>query len=228
MPPTDTPALNRQTRTVASSTVHEGPPATGSGSAGRGHASKSRAMDPGRGAVVMAINGNQNVVRVRESGRGMGVEVTERDHDDDREQGERCDQPSRPITTRQGPNLHQGCRTGGVSRPKASTYTPSHNSSHTPASDKSRHINQIPTQHTTPRCRKKVQGGSRGATLPNPCGLRTRQVFLRHTCRVGSLPSKVSLREGDWGHRKTPCLGLLAVHSGTEPEHLHAASRAEA
>ena len=31
----------------------------------------------------MAINGNQKVVR--ESGRGMGVEVTERDHDDGRE-----------------------------------------------------------------------------------------------------------------------------------------------
>ena len=31
------------------------------------------------------INGNQKVARVRESGRGMGVEVTERDHDNDRE-----------------------------------------------------------------------------------------------------------------------------------------------
>ena len=33
--------------------------------------------------------------RVSKSGRGMGVEVTERDHDDDRQR--RCDRPCRPI-----------------------------------------------------------------------------------------------------------------------------------
>ena len=153
----------------------------------------------------MAINGNQKVARVRENGRGMGVEVTERDHDEHTERDEGCDQPCRPIRTRQRLNLHRRCRTRGVSSTRASTYTPSHTSSHNPVPDKSLHINQIPTQHTLPHVRKKVRAEGRGATLPNPCGLRTRQVFLRHTCRVGSLPSKVSLREGDWGHRKTPC-----------------------
>ena len=42
----------------------------------------------------MVISGNQKkVARVTESGRGMGVEVTERDHDDNRERDEGCDQP---------------------------------------------------------------------------------------------------------------------------------------
>ena len=62
----------------------------------------------------------------------------------DRDQGDRCDQSGRPITTRQGPNLHQICRTGGVSRPRASTYTPSHTSSHNPVSDKVLPYHQIP------------------------------------------------------------------------------------
>ena len=143
-----------------------------------------------------------------EIGRGIGVEVTERDHDDDREQGGRCDQPGRPITTRQGPNLHQRCRTGGVSRPGASIYTPSHTSSHTPISDKSFHINQIPTKPTTPRCRKLVQGVSRGATHRKTGVLRTRQVFLCHTCRAGSLPLKSSLA----GRRFRPVSGPAGRH----------------
>ena len=152
--------------------------------------SKSRATDPDREATVTVIDGNQRGARVRESGRGMGVEVIERGHDDDSEQDERCDQPGHAITTRQGQNLHPRCRTGGVSGPRVSIYTPSHTSSHTPVSDKPFHINQIPTQHTTPRCRRLVQGGSRGATHRKTAVLRTRQVFLRHTCRAGSLPSR--------------------------------------
>ncbi len=55
---------------------------------------------------VTATNGNQEAESVTETGRRIGVEVTERDHDDDGEQGERCDQPGRPTTTRHGPNLH--------------------------------------------------------------------------------------------------------------------------
>ena len=51
----------------------------------------------------------------------------------------------------------------------------------------------IPTQPTTPRCRRLGQGGSRGATHRKPGGFRTRQVFLRHTCRAGSLPNESSL-----------------------------------
>ncbi len=44
-----------------------------------------------------------------------------------------------------------------------------------------------------------------GATLPKTSGLRPRQVFLRHTCRVGSLPSQVSLREGFTAARVGRC-----------------------
>ena len=54
-------------------------------------------------------------------------------------------------------NLHQRCRTGGGSRPRASTYPPSHTSSHTPTSDKSFHINQIPT---TPTLKESLREGS--------------------------------------------------------------------
>ena len=159
--------------TVTSSAVRKNP---GSGAAERDGASKSRATDPGRGAAVTVIDGNQKVARVRKSGRGMGVGVTERDHD--------------------GSKLHQRCRTGGVTSPRVSTYTPSHTSTYTPVPAKSLHINQIPTQHTTLTCRKWVQGRGWGATLPKTCGFPIRQVFLRHTCRVGSLPSKSSLQEG--------------------------------
>ena len=38
--------------------------------------------------MVTVIDGHQRVVRVRESGRETGVEVTERNHDDDRERVE--------------------------------------------------------------------------------------------------------------------------------------------
>ena len=48
-------------------------------------AGKRRAMDPGREGEVTVIDGNQKVARARTSGRGMGVEVLDRDLDDDRE-----------------------------------------------------------------------------------------------------------------------------------------------
>lgn len=143
----------------------------------------------------MAINGNQKVARVTESGRGMGVDVTERDHDENTERDEGCDQPCRPITTRQRLNLQQRCRTRGVSSTRASTYTPSHTSSFTPAPDKSLPINQIPTQHALPHVRKKVRGEGRGATHRKPAGFRSRRVFLRHIRRAGSLPSKSPVQE---------------------------------
>ena len=175
---------------------------TGTGAAGRASASKTRATDPGRGAAVTVTDGIQQVARVRQSGRGTGVEVTERDdgviHPAARSQHDR------------GSNLHRRCRTRGVSSPKVSIYTPSHTSSHTPAPDKSFHIRQIQTTHTTPRCRKKVQGGSRGATLPKTCGFRTRQVFLRHTRRVGSLPS-VTVPAGRLRGRSQPIAGSLSA-----------------
>ncbi len=154
---------------------------------------KSRATDPGRGAAVTVIDGKQRVARVSESARGSGVEVTERDHDDDRERVQGVINPPARSQHDRGSNLHQRCRTGGVSSPRGAIYTPSHTSTYSPVPAKSLHINQIPTQHTTPRCRNWVQGGGRGATPRKTGVLRTRQVFLRHTCRAGSLPSESSL-----------------------------------
>ena len=133
---------------------------------------------------------------MRESGHWSGIEVTERNRDHDRERRRRCDQSCRPITTRQGSNLHLRYRTGGVSRPKLSIYTPSHTSTYMAVPSKSLHINQIQTQHTIPRCCNWVQGGHWGATHRKTTVLRIRPAFLCHTRRVGSLPSKVSLREG--------------------------------
>ncbi len=134
---------------------------------------------------------------MRESGRGSGVEVTERGHDDDRKRVEGVISPAARSQHDRGSNLHRRCRTGGVSSPRVSIYTPSHTSTYSPVSAKSLHINQIQTHHPTPRCRKLVQGGGRGATPRKTGVLRTRQVFLRHTCRVGSLPSKLSFQEGE-------------------------------
>jgi len=169
---------------------------TGSGAAGRASAHKSRATDPGRGAAVTVTDGKPRVARVRESARGSGVQVTERDHEDHRERVEGVINPAAGSQHDGGSNLHQRCRAGGVSSPRGAIYTPSHTSTYSPVPAKSLHINQIPTQHTTPRCRNWVQGGGRGATPRNTGVLRTRHVFLRHSCRIGSLPSKVSLREG--------------------------------
>ena len=41
-------------------------------------------------------------------------------------------------------------------------------------------------------------------SLPNPCGLRPRQVFLRHTCRAGSLLYNSSILEGCAGEPWRP------------------------
>ena len=183
---------------------------TGSGAAGRASASKSRATAPGRGAAVTGIDGQQRVARVRQSGRGSGVEVTERDHDDDRERVQGV--ISRPARSQhdRGSNLHRRCRTGGVSTPRVSIYTPSHTSTYSPVPAKSLHINQIQTEHPTPRCRKWVQGGSRGAPPRKTGVLRTRQVFLRHTCCVGSLPS-VTVPAGRLRGRSQPIAGSLSA-----------------
>ena len=149
---------------MASSAVRK---TSGSGAAERDGASKSRAIAPGSGAAVTVFDGNRKVARVRTSGRGMGVEVAERDHDDDRERVEGVISPAARSQHDRGSNLHQRCRTGGVSRPRASIYTPSHTSTYSPVPAKSLPINQIPTQHPTPRCRNWVQGGRWGAPPQN-------------------------------------------------------------
>ena len=73
-------------------------------------------------------------------------------------------------------------------------------------------------QHNTPPppYGKKRQGGRRGATHRKPDGFRSRQVFLRQTSRVGSLPSQLSLREGSHGRRLRPRAPSRAV-GGTGP-----------
>ena len=65
-------------------------------------------------AAVTAINGNQEAANVTEIRYGMDVEVTERDRNETGN-GTRCDQPCRPITTRQGAELtpempHERCK----------------------------------------------------------------------------------------------------------------------
>jgi hypothetical protein len=127
---------------------------------------------------------------VTEIGRGTGVAVTERGHD------ESVIHPAARSQPDGGPNLHPRCRTRGVSSLRASTYTPSHTATYTAGAAKSFHINRITTRRTTPHVQRKVQGGSRGATHRKTGVLRSRPVFLRHTCRAGSLPSKSSLQEG--------------------------------
>ena len=106
---------------------------------------KTRATDPDWEGGGHGVNGNQKVANVTEIRRGMGVEVTERDRDEDRERGESVIYPVARSQQDRGPNLNQQCRTGGVSRPGASTYTPSHSLTYTPVPDKSFNINQIPT-----------------------------------------------------------------------------------
>ena len=66
--------------------------------------------------AVTSINDNRRVVNVTEIGRGMGVEVTERDRNDDRERDEGVISPADRSQQGRGPNLHQRCRTGSVSR----------------------------------------------------------------------------------------------------------------
>ena len=102
------------------------------------------------GPAVTVIDGNQRMAMVKESGRGSGVEVTERDE-------AVIDSTARSQHDK-GSNLHQRCRTRGVSSLRVPIYTPSHTSPYAAVSAKSLHINQIPTQHATPRCRNWVQG----------------------------------------------------------------------
>ena len=127
------------------------------------------------------IDGNQRVARVRESGRGSGIEVTKRDRDNDRERSETVIHATARSQHDRGSNLHQRCRRRGVSSPRAVIYTPSHTSPYTAVPAKSLHINQIPTQHITPRCRKLVQGGGWGATPRKTAVLRgvaPQRIFL--------------------------------------------------
>lgn len=49
---------------------------------------KKRATLQAERPAIAAFNENQTVASVRESGRGSGVEVKKRDHDDDRERDE--------------------------------------------------------------------------------------------------------------------------------------------
>ena len=102
----------------------------------------------------MAINGNRKAANGTEIGRGMGVEVTERDDDGDRERDEGVIHSAARSQQDRGPNLHQRCRTRGVSSLEASTYTPSHTSTYTPVPYKSFHINQIPPQQPIPTYRE--------------------------------------------------------------------------
>jgi len=122
----------------------------GSGAAGRPSERKSRATDPGRGAAVTVLDGNQRVARVRQSGCGSGVEVTERDHDAHRERGEGVINPAARSQHDTGSNLHRRCRTAGVSSPRSSIYIPSHTSTYSPVPAKSLDINQIPTHPPPP------------------------------------------------------------------------------
>ncbi len=135
---------------------------------GRDSAGRSRGTNPGLGAAVTVFDENQKVARVRESGRGTGFEVTERDRDDDRDRADGVIDPAARSQHDRGSNLHRRCRTGGVSRPNVSIYTPSHTSTYCPVPAKSLHINPIPTQHTTPRCRTLGQGdvGERPCRIP--------------------------------------------------------------
>ena len=75
---------------------------------------------------VTVINGNQPAANVTEIRYGMGVEVTDRDRDEDRQRDEGVIGPAVRSQQGRGPNLHQIRRTRGVSSPRASDYTPSH------------------------------------------------------------------------------------------------------
>ena len=77
-------------------------------------------------AAVTAIAGNQQAAVVTEIRYRMGVEVTERDGDGDGQPNEAVISPAARSQQDGGPNLHQICRTRGVSSPGVSNYTPSH------------------------------------------------------------------------------------------------------
>lgn len=88
----------------------------------------------------------------------MRVEVTERDGGEDGSGAMGVISPAVRSQRDRVPNLHPRYRTRGVSSPSASTYTPSHAGAYTPVPDKSFHLNQIPTRHTTPRTEKGTGG----------------------------------------------------------------------
>ena len=74
-----------------------------------------------------------------------------------------------------------------------------------------------PTSRTTQSCRSRVHGACGGATHPKPSGFRPRRVFLRHTCRVGSLPSKSSILEGE--RRRAAVVCTPAGRAGGRRQH---------
>ena len=74
--------------------------------------SKTRARIQVGRAAATEINGNQKAANVTEIRCGMGVEVTERDHDEDRERDDGVIYPVARSRQDRGPNLHQRCRDG--------------------------------------------------------------------------------------------------------------------
>ena len=66
----------------------------------------------------------------------------------------------------------------------------------------------------------KGSRGKRGATQPKTFGLRPRLVFLRHTCRAGRSPRKLSLLEGDPRLRRSRFVAAAPMRSER-----HAAAR---
>lgn len=111
------------------------------------------------------------------------VEVMNRDHDH-RVRGDSVISPVVRSQHDRGRNLPPRCRTARVSSLGASTCAP--------VPDKSFPIHQIPIRHTTPTYGEKIQGGGRRSPRRKPSGFRTRQAFLRHTCRAGLPPSESS------------------------------------
>ena len=169
---------------------------------GNGTDGKFHATDPDRGRRRHGDQQDQNVTEIR---YGVRVEASERDRDEHGGNGTRCDQPWRPITTPQRPELtpempHEGCKQPG----SLNLHPQSHLNLRPRCPYKSFHVNQIPTQHTTPTCRERCRGGRRGATTRKPAGFPTRPVFLRHTRRVAVAPQESSVPEGQDSRRDAP------------------------
>ena len=149
------------------------------GPAHQNHSNGATAATAGNQTTEKAADGTTGA-RGRVGGlRGHDHEVE--DHDDDHEDTELRSgrnvprelviRPLRPITSRSHPGSHSSPR-------KSPGFID-------------------PIAH--PRSRTGTHSGVRekpGATRRKPCGFRPRQVFLRHTCRAGSLPPKCPWREG--------------------------------
>ena len=97
------------------------PPNTPAPSRGHRGSSDTRSMTAAWIPTQDSCHGSRT-----EIGRGMGIGVTERDNDEDTERDEGVISPGDRSQHDSGPNLHQRCRTRGVSSPGASTYTHSH------------------------------------------------------------------------------------------------------